>query len=56
MCVCVKKLVFKGILGSACKGGENVVPIVLPDICWLILKQFFTINPAILTMFSVKMF
>ena len=38
MCVCVKKLVFKAIPASACIGGENMVPIVFSDICWLILK------------------
>ena len=41
MCVCVNKLVFKVILGNACVGGENSVPIVLPDICLLILKIVF---------------
>ena len=38
MCVCVKKLAFKVIRGNACVGRENLVPIVLLDICWLILK------------------
>ena len=38
MCACVKKLVFKVIRGNACVGRENLVPIVSPDIWWLILK------------------
>ena len=38
MCVCANKPVLKVILGYACIGGENLVPIVLPDISWLILK------------------
>ena len=32
MCVCVNKPVFKVILGNACVVGENLVPIVSPDI------------------------
>ena len=38
ICVCVKKLVFKVILGNACVDEKNLVPIVLSDICWLVLK------------------
>ena len=38
---CVKKLVFKVILGNACVGGEDLVPLVVPDICWLVLKTVF---------------
>ena len=38
VCMCVKKLVFKVMLGNTCVAGENLVPIVLPDLCWLILK------------------
>ena len=52
MCVCVNKLVFKVKRGNAFVGGENLVSIVLPDICWLICKM----NPAILTVFSVEIF
>ena len=43
--VCVKKLVFKIILGNTCVGGENLVPIAVPDR-----------NPAILTISSVEIF
>ena len=41
MCVCVNKPVFKVILGNACVGSENLIPIVSPDISWLILKTVF---------------
>ena len=34
------KLVFKFILGNAYVGGENLVPIAVSDICYLILKTF----------------
>ena len=40
MFVCVKKLVFKVILGNACVGEESLVPKVVPDIGCLILKTF----------------
>ena len=38
--VCENKLVFKVILGNACVGEENLVPIRIPVICCLILKTF----------------
>ena len=38
LAIYVKKVIFKVILGNACVGGENLVPTVVPDICWLILK------------------
>ena len=36
-----KKVVFRVILGNACVSGENLVPIMVPDICCLILKIIF---------------
>ena len=38
--VCENTVVFKVILGNGCVGGENLVPIAVPDIYSLILKTF----------------